>query len=410
MATLSNRIEASNYHHLVMDIAWFGISFATTSRFLQFFALRMGATPMELAWMTSLPSLVLVFATLLSAWWRNRYETTMQAIWYPAIVYRLMFLLPMFAPFFPEHLRVVWLILSAVLPAIAQGIVSAIFLIMMREAVSEETLSRLFTRRHLAFHITLILAAVGFGFMLEHIAFPTNYQIMFALGFAFSLVSQWHLGKVIPRGDGSERPKALPKRTLRALFADTKFQSVAWVTFIAYLTFYFSFALIPLHLKETLGATEGFLGIYGGVEIFSALLAAFVMNRLFQRYGNRAMITWGLVANGLAVVVIALAPDMWLTLFGAAVTGLAWSIISVAVLGFFAERTAPNDMQASVVFHQILFTATVAGPLLGNGIVNVGFSVVSVLLLGAGLRVFGGILTWQGLRVFGKKRVEPIYK
>lgn len=410
MATLTNRIEANNYHHLVMDIAWFGIAFATTSRFLQFFALRMGATPMELAWMTSLPSMMLVFATMLSAWWRGRYENSMQAVWYPAIVHRLMFLLPVFAPLFPEHLRVIWLILSAVLPAIAQGVVSAIFLVMMREAVSAETLSGLFTRRHLAFHIMLILAAVGFGFMLEHIVFPTNYQIMFVLGFGFSMVSQWHLGRLTPRYATQDQVPPMPKRPLKDLFREDKFQSVALVTFVAYVTFYFSFALIPLHLKKTLGATEGFLGIYGGVEIFSALLAAFAMNSLFQRYGNRTLITAGLLANGLSVVVIALAPDMWFTLIGAAVTGLTWSIISIAVLGFFAERTAPNDMQASVVFHQILFMATVIGPLLGNGIVNVGFDVVAVLLLGAGVRVFGGILTWQGLRVFGKKRVDPVYR
>ena len=62
-ATLTNpavdRTTNANFHHLVMDVAWFGLALAASSRFAQFYAIRLGATPIELGWLAALPSLVL---------------------------------------------------------------------------------------------------------------------------------------------------------------------------------------------------------------------------------------------------------------------------------------------------------------------------------------------------------------
>ena len=37
--------ERANFHHLVMEVAWFGLALATTSRFLSVFAIRLGRDP-----------------------------------------------------------------------------------------------------------------------------------------------------------------------------------------------------------------------------------------------------------------------------------------------------------------------------------------------------------------------------
>lgn len=403
----------SNYHHLVMDIAWFGIALAATQRFLQFFALKMGATALEVGWITSFPAIILIIAVSLSQWWRNRYGDSIGAVWLPSIMFRLVFLLPAFAPFFPEEWRVLWIIFAATLPAVGQGVASAVFAVMMREAIPNEDLPPLLTHRHRALNIAITMGAIGFGLMLDRVVFPLNYQIMFALAFLASMVSQWHIGKIKVRGMMSypahEKAISKPKRSFRQLMSETNFQSVAWVTFVSYLAFHIVFSVIPLQLEQGFGATEGFMGVYGAVEVAAAFGITFVLNRFIRQFGNRNVVAGALVVNGLAAFVIAVAPSLEWTLLSAALTGASWSAIGVCTFGFFAERTPTDDMQASIVFHQIAFSAIFVGPMLGSLLVSVGFSVVSVLLLGAGVRVFGGFLTHLGLQVFGKPRVEPVY-
>lgn len=404
----------ANYHHLVMDIAWFGIALAATQRFLQFFALKMGATPLELGWITSIPAVVLIVAVSLSQWWRNRYSDSIGAVWLPSIVFRLVFLLPAFAPFFPPEWRMAWIIFAATLPAVGQGVASAVFAIMMREAIPQDQLPPLLTHRHRALNIAITLGAIGFGIMLEYVPFPLNYQLMFVLAFGASMVSQWHIGKIKVQGMLSYPAPASapskPKRSLKALLREDNFQSVAFVTFVSYVAFHLIFSVIPLHLEQDLKATEGFMGIFGAVEVASAFGITFVLNRLIARFGNRAVVAGALVMNGLAALVIALAPSLEWTLLSAALTGASWSAIGVCVFGFFAERTATDDMQASIVFHQIAFLAIFIGPMLGSMLVSGGMSVVNVLLLGAFVRFLGGWLTYLGLSVFGKRRIEPIYE
>ena len=113
MTSLTKSFEQSNYTHLVLDIGWFAIALASTSRFLQFYAIRMGADAFSLGLMAALPAIILVFSTSLSAWWRSHFEDSVHAIWLPSMGYRFIFLLPAFTPFFPIEWRVLWLILAA---------------------------------------------------------------------------------------------------------------------------------------------------------------------------------------------------------------------------------------------------------------------------------------------------------
>lgn len=403
------RIEQSNFRHLVMDIAWFGLAVAATSRFLQFYAIRMGATPMELGWLAALPSLVLVIATALSQWWRSRYDDSVQAVIWPGIGQRLVFLLPAFAPFFPHDLRIPFIIFAATIPALAQGIASTVFVVMMRETVTHERLTPLMNRRFLALNVMVMLGALGFGLMLEAVPYPYNYQLMFVAAFAFSLVSSWHITRL------HALQPAKPTHTLartrnkaRDLLKSPQFQSVAYVTLICYVTFYAVFAIVPLHLESSLGATEGFMAMFSIAELLAGAAITFLMPRWVDRFGNRTVVAIGMLGTGIGAAAIALSPVLWPTLIAAMLIGASWTIVSIGVFGFFAERTAPDDMQATTLFHQIMFMAMFIGPLLGSGLVNGGYAVTTVLIFGAIIRILAGILTHFGLAVVKGKRVQPV--
>jgi len=208
--------------------------------------------------------------------------------------------------------------------------------------------------------------------------------------------------------DPVARPKKVA-RSMRETFQLRSFQSVAYITAIAYIGYFAIFPLVPLHLKVNLGAEEGFMAIFGVVELIAGALVTLVLQRLIHQYGSRTNVVIGMVGAALAVLVIALSQNMMVSLIGAALTGASWTLVSVAVLSFFTERTEPDDMQASTLWHQVVFGAMFVGPMIGSGIASLPIALTTVLIIGAGLRLLTAVLAHYGLSIFTGKRVEPIH-
>src|SRR5690606_1712090 len=188
--------ERNNFNHLVMESIWFGIAVVTTSQFLSVFAIRLGATPLQLGLLESIPAVVLMLSTWAGDWWRQRSSDTVQAILLPSLGRRFTFLLLIFTPFLPQPLQVPWLIFSVTLPAIPQSIVAVINPVMWREAVGDGHLTDLVSRRSIAQNVATSVSGLAFGFWLEQAAFPQSYQIMYAVAFVLVLMSLWHISRV----------------------------------------------------------------------------------------------------------------------------------------------------------------------------------------------------------------------
>ncbi len=385
-----NSTERANFDHLVADIAWFGLAFAATNRFLSVYAIHLGASPFLQGLIVSLPALVLLLSTGFSGWWRRRFSSTLDALWLPAFGFRLVFLLPAFTPFFPLEFQPVWLVLAVTLPALPQGIAGVIFLILMREAVGDDKMTLLTSRRTLALNITLAVSAVFFGFWLEGMPFPFNYQVMFTAAFGLTLVSQWHVMRVRVIS-----PAEMPRQTRESnAWRDRRFLTFAGVMAASYTAFFAIIAVTPLYLVKGMGATEGYMAWFGLVELAAGTVASSFIHHLVHRYGNRVVTATSMVGTALAGVIFAIAPDLNAALIGAAVSGAAWTGASVSIFSMFVERTPAGHMTSwTVGFQQVTGMATFVGPLLGSTLANFGVSLIAVLMFGASLRLIAAVVT-----------------
>ncbi|MBK8021921.1 MAG: MFS transporter [Chloroflexi bacterium] len=306
MAKLDLTVEQWNSARLVRDIAWFGFASAATMRFLPYFALRLGATPLEVGLIASLPAVVLFLVNWLSDWWCRRYNSSLQAMILPSILHRLVFILPAFAPFFPVQWRPLWIIAAAMLPAVGQGISSTVFILVMREAVSREYLPTLMARRKLWMSIAIGVGTLVAGLVLEALPFPQNYQIVFMLASAGSLISLWHLVRIRVESHEPPAPAPLVRMVVQQISSrDTR--SVVLVTLTAFISFYFVVGVIPIHL-QSMGASEGFISIFGVVELLAAAASTLLTVRLLRRLGHRSLVAVSMVATAAAAVILGLAP------------------------------------------------------------------------------------------------------
>ncbi len=383
---------------------WFGLAFPSTARFLSVYAIRLGASAALLGWISALPAIILLIMSAFAPWWRKRYPSTVQALFWPGLGYRLVFLLPALTPLFPHSFQPYWLLLAVTLPAFAQGISTVLFLVVLRESVPGRELPGLMSHRSVAFNLAVGLLTVGFGVWLSKAPFPFNYQAMFVLAFLFSLVSLWHVREL-----REVEPATLPERVkgaARALLRTPVFQRVASTTALLHLSFYAILPIIPLWLVRRFDADEEFLSIFGLVEIAAAALIASQTSRIVRWIGARPAIAISLALTGVAAIVIAVAPNLSATLVAAAISGAAWTAGSISVFMFFNENTPPENVtHFSTAYNQVVSLSIFVGPLVGSQLADLMPDLSVVLLMGAALRLVAAALI--SLDLFGRPRVTP---
>ncbi len=375
-----------NYFHLIGDILWFGIALAAITRFMSMYAIRLGATPLEQSLLVALPGLVIGLSTFIAGKWRNRFQSSDVALRLPGLLFRFVYLLPILAPLFPPGYQVIWLVLSVVLPAVPQGIAGVLFLTFMRESIGDSLWDTLNSRRFLALNIGLAGGALTFGALLTALPFPLNYQVMFGAAFGLSMISLWHILQT--RSIYPTPAPALPADQLMPLNKLPGFKRVTVSIVVAFLSFLSVNAVIPLALVQRLGAEEGFIAVYGMVELMGGVVFGLIGDKLAKRLGSRRLTAVMLGLTALTPIAVAFAPTLGVTLIGAAATGFGWTGTMTGLLAQLLSVTPSYAMpRASARYSQLTAIGTFCGPLIGGVLANTGLDLIWVMLFGVTLRL-----------------------
>jgi MFS family permease len=412
--SLTPQAEKVNFRNYVIEVAWFGIGLAATSRFLSVYAIRVGATALELGWMTSLPFMFLLLSTTISTWWRNRFQDPMRSYFLPSVGFRLTFLLPALTPLFPLRFQPLWLIFSVVLPAIPQGLSSTIFVSMMRDAIPHERQTPLASKRMLWMNVTTGVGALAFGFWLEQAPFPLNYQVMFLLAFVMALVSHCCVMNVkLPKTTATIQTTVVKSNA--APLRSPVFLSAVLVVVIAHIGFLALASVIPLHLVKNMGADEGFMAIYGIAEIVASASICLFTDRIIRKFGSRKVIAIAVFWTGVAAMTMALTHNLTIVLIAGAVSGAAWIAGAVAMYGLFIDATkdvASQDMtRYTTVYNQLVWIAAFIGPMVGSNLANVGVNLMLVMVIGAAMRLIAGLMIYNmdGLLYVPARRILNVF-
>lgn len=386
-------IEQANHNHLGGDILWYALAMPALMNFFSVYAIKLGATPLDLGLLSALPAIFGLLSTTLSKWWRDRYDDTVDSLVIPSVMMRLRLPLYALVPLLPQQFQVTSLIVIASLGALPMGVSGIIFLVLMREAVSDTRLTDLLSRRLLAWNLGIAASTLLLGFWLERAPFPINYQLMFLAGFAMMMVSLWHVlqVKVV---NITPAPKTTRDSSMLQPWRDRDFRGLAGILGVLFVGFYAILPVIPLFLVNSMGASEGFIALYSMAELAGGAAMATMTNRLTRRFGNPVVIAAGMVLTGLATIILALAGNLYLMLPAALITGAAWTAVDISQFSMFSANTSPEDRASHTrAYYQVLSVAAFFGPLIGSTLANNGVDLVLVLLIGAGMRIAAGILT-----------------
>ena len=402
MQSITPSIERANTRHLYWDMFWMCAAFAVDWYFLQVFAIRMNATPLQIGLLVSLRAAFLVVGSTLANYWRHRYKNPIPAMVLPIIAYRALLYLPVvFVVYLPLAQRVDMLVFLVALSSIPTGISQGIFLGMMRYAVHQDNLASLVARRSILMNAGILVWVLGIGQFLEHVPFPLNYQISFGVAFLVSLLSLWHIWRIKCPDRVEAASESSDGLTLN-VWKNSAFVRFAVILVAINASVFISAPLIPLQLVRALNASDAWISAFGVFEMGAGALLMMRMSWLIARFGTAKLIVVTTFMTAFHTLILGMTTTLPPYLIGVLLFGAGWYAVNVLLYNWLVEIVPHEDFPHYAAAYQLLINISLfVGPLLGTFLVTNLMTIPAALILIALVRVAAAYLAWA-------LRPEPI--
>jgi MFS family permease len=401
----------SNFIHLYLDIGWFGILSGSSINFLSVYATRLGATGFQIGLLSSMAAAVSLVLAIPAGRWLET-QNINAAVFRSSVWYRLGYLLWVPLPWlFGEQTQVWALIVIALLMAVPLTPLAVGFNALFAAAVPVQWRSHVAAVRNVAFALAFILSSLGSGYLLEHMPFPTGYQILFGIGFLGAALSSLHLYFIKPVQTVAPTlpPRPQPASIKRALSSGQQLQTVIrfdiWKTpfrntllvfFGFHLAQFLAMPLFPLFQVRQLHLADNQIGIGTALFYLTVLLASTRLNELVRNFGHRAVT--GMSVAGLAMYALLLALSKspadfyWTSILG----GLNYGMLIGSYANYLLEKIPIEDRPAHLAWYNVILNASILIGSLTGPLISQAIGLGAALILFALLRFLSGlaILKW----------------
>ncbi len=416
-----------NFTHLYFDIAWYGLLAGSAVNFLTVYAARLGASGLQIGLLSALTAAVNLVLAIPAGRWLER-RPVEKAVFWTAVAYRAGYLLWVFLPFMfgADNQGEIWaLIVINFLMGIPLTVVGLGFNALFAAAVPSEWRAHVAGTRNVLLSVTFILTSLVSGYLLDRVAFPLGYQIIFLIGVVGGAMSSLHLWFVRPLSKktghepvspSNERESASPaspappespvsrasspqttlRDTLRLDILKTPFRAILLVMFAFHLSQFLAIPLFPIAYVRSLQLTDEHIGIGTAIFYLTVLIGSTQLNRLVRRAGHKNITGWGVMGMAAYPTLLALSSSIWHFYGLSALGGLAWALVGGTYANYLLENIPENDRPAHLAWYTVVLNAcTLLGSLGGPAIADwIGLS--AALLLFGILRGLAGfaILRW----------------
>lgn len=420
-ATLTTR-QQFNFRHFYLDIMWWGVLAGSTIAFVSVYLVRLGATTFHLALLAAGPAVVnLLISIPIGHWLKNR--DLNKVTFYTSLFFRGGYLILIFLPnLLPSSSYQIWTVILTYLIAAVPGTALAIgFNALFADLVEPEWRPTVVGRRNAILALSITITSFVVGYLLEQVAFPLNYQIVFGIGFIGASFSSYHLYQLQPTENKPVRvgqpinDRAAPEMQrngdvtkrgigLRFLIRQDASQ---WLRLdlirgpfgyflLAYLFFYIAqytpMPLFPVYFVEELGISESVLSASGALFYLGMMAISLKLDVFSRKMGKQTLLNFGVVAYAVFPLMISLWGSVTSVLAAHALGGIAWGFAGSSTLNNLMDKTPEGDRPAHMALNHItlnigILAGSFFGPLLGNV-----FGLQYAILAAAVFRILAGLL------------------
>ncbi len=417
----ATKTELNNARQLYADVFWYGLLAGSTLAFLSVYAAHLHATSFQIGLLTAGPAVVNLLFSLPAGHWLEK-QPTARAVFITSIWNRLGYVVLIPLPILLPAAAQVWALpLIVLLMSIPGTILAIAFNALFADAVPPERRAHVVGRRNALLAMSSTLSSLACGWLLDRIAFPLNYQIVFTLGVVGAGLSSFYRGRIrlttppparVNRAiDDDARPGQFrfadaprPAIGLRFLTRGAGQKLLRWdllrgsfgpflaAYFCFYTTQYLTIPLIPLMWVHELHLSDGTISLTSAIFWVVMLFASMGLARLTLQVGNQRLLTWGAVLYGFYPLWHGLARDATLVWVASVMGGAVWALTNGGLVNRLMERVPNDDRPAHMALHNLaLNLGILAGSFLGPALAE-SIGLREALIAGALLRAFSGLL------------------
>ena len=402
----------ANFMHLYLDIAWFGVLNGSTISFLSIYATRIGASALQIGLMGAMAAIVNLFLAIPAGRWLET-QPLDRAIFRTSVTYRVGYVAFVLLPWlFDKPGQIIAIIGLTFLMAIPITPLGVGFTALFAEAVPAEYRAHVAGLRNVMLAITFMVTSLVSGYILEGVAFPTGYQIVFALGFVGAAMSSYHLyfirplrkEQTAPPLPAQPAPASAPaaeslgglSSLLRLDIWKTPYRAILLCLFGFHLAQYLAIPIFPLFNVHELKLSDDQIGVGTALFYLSVFLGSTQLRKVVQRLGNKRVTGGGVLLLAAYPIAIAFSQNVLHFYIASIVGGAAWSLVGGSYANYMLEHIPPDDRPTHLAWYNIMLniailTSSLVGPAVADQI-----GLFGALVLFGVLRFVSGlaILKW----------------
>ena len=395
--------EDRNAWHLCLEIFWASI-LGSAASFNAAFALRLGGTNTEVGLLSSIPALMAVLVSIPAGRFLKARGQQKPWLLSALTVHRAGFLLAALIPWLPlAHISHGTLVVAVlVVMTVPAHFFNVGFIAMLGEIVPEHYRASVFAARNMIYHSTLSVFNFLFGLWLSRIAFPLNYQTMYMIGYATSMLSLYYLIKVQP---AEAAPPATVKPAARApgapwgglrqnLLTHRSFMHFIFNTLLHGLGMWMAAPLYILHYVRDLHASDAWIGLQGTVASLGTIAGFALWRRIMARWGEARTLRRMILTIGLFPIAVGLLPTLALVLLAIGLNGLIVPGVNLSHFNTLLKATPEKERtEYTALYMAIVNIGAFICPLIGVALAD-RFGLAPVLV-GCGLFSIVGSMSFR---------------
>jgi MFS family permease len=372
-------LENRNILYFTIDTALQGLMMGGIFSFISVFIVRLGATELQTSLLTSLPAIVMTLASIPSGQLVQRQRDLVRFTNIVRAFHRGSVLLVALLPFMAHETLIQVIIVVWTAKAITNAMLESSWMAVIAEVIPPHRRARVNGVRWTVMSIVTAAAVAVFGYLLDRLPFPLNYQIVFVISFIGGSVGMIFWGKLrIPENVQLRQGDPLAAQGL-AKQLRSYWRSLQLPAFVRYelttgvlrLGMNMPAALYSIYWIRRLNASDLWIGWQSTTSQIATIVGYTLWGRIISRQGHFRPLLVCTAGIGLYPVLTALVPSQaWLPFVsivqGFFVTGVNLSFFDTLLAVCPTERRpsfiAVNTMLASLMIF--------AAPLLGSALAS----------------------------------------
>ncbi|MBN2257280.1 MAG: MFS transporter [Anaerolineaceae bacterium] len=408
--------------NFALDIGWYGVLNGSILTFISIYITRLGGSALQVGMINALPAVVTLLLALPAGQWLSTRQVSWN-VFISSVLSRLFYLTLVIIPFiFKPSQQITLIILAILLMTIPGTITNVGFTALLGEGTPPSWRGYLSGVRNSLFAIINVLTLLLCGWILGNVAFPTGYQIVFALGALGAGMSSLHLFllhhtlhpshrktpirftqvsmPVSLKGVGKWLNPVIKKISLLWNLRLDILRGPFWITFVLMFTFhfvqFFGIPIFPVYSVNELNLSDQVIGIGQAMFYITVFLGSSQISRLTEKLGNKRLFGFGVCAFGLFPTLLIFSDNLGMYLVTNAVGGLVWALIGGAIYNYVLDKAPDEGRPVYIAWYMIAMNSGMLVGSLGGPWLTGILGMVSVLVICAIFRFLSGvaILRW----------------